>query len=197
MADCDCQITYEPIEIHLRQLQADGSPNLTPGTWSEFDSIIDFDISPEIEEGKKSVLRCGGKIRNTYQGPDELTGATLKLTFCCQDANAEFIINGAVGTVTFDASSPPCAIGYEEPLPSEQANSLPFEAKIYLREVSGSDTIGYKEIHFYHCSPTFLSEKGAQEDYTTPEYTIKCADNPQYDPNPMPVRSWTMLAAIP
>lgn len=198
MADgCDCQISYDVIECHLRQLKADGSPNLTPGTWEEFDSIIDFDISPEIEAGKKGVLRCGGRIKNTYQGADELTGATVKVSFCCQNPEIEYIINGAVGTITYDSSSPVCAIGYEEPLPSEQVNALPFEMLLYTREVSGSDTIGYKQIHFYHCSPTFLSEKGAQEEYVTPEFTIKCTDNPNYDPNPMPVRSWAMVATIP
>ena len=56
MADgCDCQISYDVIECHLRQLKADGSPNLTPGTWEKSDSIIDFDISPEVEEGTKKM----------------------------------------------------------------------------------------------------------------------------------------------
>jgi len=198
MADgCDCTLGYDVLEIHLRQLQADGSPNLTPGTWYESDSIIDFDVSPEIEEGKKNVLRCGGGIKNTYQGADLLTGASLKISLCCENPEVEYIINGAVGTITYDSSSPPCAVGYEEPLPSEMVNALPFEAKIYVRVVEGSDTVKYKEIHFYHCLPTFSSEKGGQEEYVTPEYTIKCTDAPSYSPAPMPVRSWAQIAAIP
>jgi len=198
MADgCDCQITYEPVEIWLKPLLATGAED-PAATWYESDSIIDFDITPNIEAGKESILRCGGKIKNVMQEPDELKGAGLKVTFCCQNAEIENIINGSVGTITYDASSPPCAIGYEEPTLADQANALPYEVKLYLREVEGSSTVGYKEIHFWQVLPTFLSESGAQQDYTIPSFDMKCVENANYGVGtPKPVRSWTMLAAIP
>lgn len=198
MADgCDCQVTYEPVQINLRPLLATGAEDVG-ADWYESDSIIDFDISPEIEAGKKNILRCGGRIKNTMQEADELTGATLKVSFCCQNAEVENIINGSVGTITYDASSPPCATGYEEPTLADQANALPYEVKLYLKEVEGSSTTGYKEIHFWQLLPTFLSEKGAQQDYTIPEFSMKAVENANYGVGtPKPVRSWTMLAAIP
>lgn len=193
---CSCQLVYDVIECHVRALGANG--NYHPSTdWVMSDSIIDFDISPEIEAGAKKPIRCGGRLKNTMQEADELTGATVKVSFCCQNAEVEYIINGSVGTVTYDASSPPCAIAYQEPTPAEQADAVPFEMRLYLREIEGSNTVGYKEIHFYQCLPTFMSESGNQQEYATPEYTIKCTDNPNYSADEMPVRSWRMINTIP
>ena len=198
MADgCDCVITYEPVQFWVRALASDGAE--VPGLdWYKSDSIVDFDISPEIEKGAEKLLRCGGVIKNVMKEPDELKGATLKVTMCCQNAVMEDIINGSVGTVIFDASSPPCAIGYEEPTLAEQANARPFEVELWLKHVEGSSTVGYKMIHFFYALPTFLSEKGTQQDYTMPDFTISCTENANYGVGtPMPVRKWQVYSSIP
>jgi len=198
MADgCNCQIAYDVIRCDIRELTVAGVS--VPGLpWITSDSIVNFDISPEIEAGKKNVLRCGGVIKNTYQAPDELTGASVKVSFCCENAEVEYVINGSTGMIVYDSSSPPCAIKYNEPTPAQQANARPFEMRIFMREVSGSSTTGYKQINFYYCLPTFCSEKGDQEAYATPDYNIKCSDNPSYAAGvAKPVRSWEMVVTLP
>jgi len=195
MADCDCHVIYEPVEVWVKPLLSTGAED-PAASWYESTAIIDWDASPNIETGKETILRCGGVIKNVMTENDELKSVTLKVTTCCEDGEFEYIINGSTGTRTYDASSPPCCTGYEEPTLAEQANSVPFELKLYLKEVSGSSVVGYKEIHFWQCLPTFLSEGGVQQDYTTPSYTISCVENANYG-TAKPVRSWAMLAAIP
>lgn len=196
MADgCNCQIVYDVVRCDIRELASTGAQ--VPGLdWIKSDSVISFDLSAEIEAGKKDVLRCGGIIKNTMQTPDSLTGATVKLDFCCQNAEVQYVIEGACGMVVYDSSSPPCAIGYNTPTPAQQALARPFEMRLYMKEISGSSTIGYKEIHFYYCLPSFLEEKGDQEAYATPTYSIKAQDNPNYG-TVKGVSEWRMLVAMP
>jgi len=196
MADCDCLIVYEPIEVHVKRLSATGGPSTGP-EWYISDNIIDWDWTPEIEEGKRSVLRCGGRIKNVMQDSDTLTGGTLKLSFCCEDADLQYTMGGSVGTITYDASSPPCATGYCAPTPDEQDDAYDYELRLYLAIVDGSNVEKYKELHFYQCKPAFFKEGGGQEEYATNEIDIKCVDNPNYTPAAMPVLCWSTTATIP
>ena len=195
MADCDCSIVYEPVEVHLHRLLATGVPDPGVGYYIS-DNIIDWDFAPDIEEGKKSILRCGGRIKNTMQSADSLTGGTLKLSFCCEDPEIQHIVAGSVGTITYDSTSPPCAKGWCMPTPTEQESAVDYEVRLYLKVVEGSNVTKYKELHFYQCKPTFMSEGGGQEEYATHSVSIKCVDNPSYTPD-KGVMCWTTLAAIP
>jgi len=196
MATCDCTIVYEPVQVHLHRLLASGAPDPGVGYYIS-DNIIDWDFAPEIEAGKKSVLRCGGRIKNTMESPDSLTGGTLKLSFCCEDPEIEHILAGSIGTITYDSASPPCAIGYDLPTPTEQASAVDYELRLYLKVVSGSTVTKYKELHFYQCLPAFFNEGGGQEEYATHDVTIKCVDNPNYTAPAKSVMHWKTLAAIP
>lgn len=195
MADCDCIVVYEPIEVHVRRLAATGG-HADGADWYMSDNIIDWDWSPEVEEGNRAVLRCGGRIKNVMQDDDVLTGGTLKLTFCCEDAELQYVMGGSNGTITYDASSPPCATGYCYPTPDDQEDAYDYEVCVYLSVVDGSNVTGYKELHFYLCKPAFFSEGGGQEEYPTHEVSIKCVDNPQYSPV-KGVLCWKKLTTIP
>lgn len=179
MTDCDCRIIYEPVEIHLRALASDGA-EVPASDWLTLDSIIDFDVSPDLEAGVKKIIKCNGRPKVVIQSTDALIGAEVKLTFCCENAEVDYILGGSCGTVVYDSSSPPCAVSYENPTLAEQQNAVPFEMKIYLKEVLGSDVTGYKELWFFYCLPNFASEKGAQEDYVNPSYSIHCLENRNY-----------------
>ncbi len=196
MADCDCLIVYEPVEIHFKRLAATGAPSTGP-EWYISDNIVDWNWTPEIEEGKRSVLRCGGRIKNVMQGDDSLTGGSLKLSFCCEDAEIQRILAGSVGTITYDSSSPPCATGYCAPTPDEQEDAYDYEIRLYLKIVDGSNTEAYKELHFYQCKPAYIAEGGGQEEYSAQEVTIKCVDNPNYTPTAMGAFCWRKLTVIP
>lgn len=176
---CNCVIAYDVVECHIRALNTDGSED-SGAVWLTSDSIVNFDLTPELETGAKKVIKCKGRIKYTLEQPDTLIGATVKVSFCCQNAEIEYIIGGSCGTMVFDSSSPPCAIGYVEPTHVGYLSAVPFEMKLYLKQILGSSTVGYKELHFYYCNPTFISEKGDQEDYLTPDYTIFCLDNRNY-----------------
>ena len=146
------------------RLLASGAPDPGVGYYIS-DNIIDWDFAPEIETGKKLPLRCGGRLKNSLTSPDVLTGGTLKLSFCCEDPEIEHIVAGSVGTITYDALSPPCAKGYCEPTPTEQESKVDYEIRLYTKVVSGSTVTKYKELHFYQCLPAFFGEGGGQEEY--------------------------------
>jgi hypothetical protein len=195
MATCDCTIPYEVVAVHFKQLLASGAEDPASVKYLS-DNIVDWDYKPEIEEGKKNILRCGGRVKNTMQDTDSLTGGTLKLTFCCEDPEIEHIVAGGVGTVTYDASSPPCATGYDEPTPAQQAAATDYIVWLYLKVVNGSSVTGYKELTFWDCKPAFFAEGGGQEEHPTISVDIKCVDNPNYVPA-KGVKTWKRIAAIP
>lgn len=195
MATCDCSIAYEPVAVHFKSLLASGATN--PASVKYLSSnIIDWDFKPEIEDGKKVVLRCGGAVKNTMQENDSLTGGTLKLSFCCEDPEIQHVIAGSVGIITYDSSSPPCAIGYDMPTPAQQASAVPYIVYVYLKVVSGSSTVSYKEVAFWQCLPSYFNEGGGQEEYPSISVDIKCVDNPTYTPA-KGVMTWKTVAAIP
>lgn len=195
MATCDCTIAYEPVEVHFKPLLATGAPNPS-AVYYISDNIIDWDFTPEMEEGKKVTLRCGGRVKNTVQGDDTLTGGTLKLSFCCEDPEIQHVVAGSVGMITYDSSSPPCAIGWNAPTAAQQATSFDYEVRVYLKVMSGSNVSKYKELHYYSCKPAFFSEGGGQEEYTKHEVSIKCVENPNYT-TAKGVFDWLDKAAIP
>lgn len=195
MATCDCTLAYEPVAVHFKSLLVTGATNPASVKYLS-DNIIDWDYKPEIEEGKKVTLRCGGRVKNTMQSTDSLTGGTLKLSFCCEDPEIQHLIAGSVGMITYDASSPPCAIGYDSPSPAEQVSAVDYIVYLYLKVVSGSSVTKYKELAFWDCKPSFFSEGGGQEEYPSISVDIKCADNPVYSPA-KGVMTWKTVAAIP
>jgi hypothetical protein len=193
--DCDCQILYGVREVHFKRLHDDGSESAA--WWYATDCPVEIGLDPEIEEGATNHLRCGDVIKNTMRGDDQLTGMTVRFTMGCRNPEIEYIIAGSVGTITYDASSPPCAIGYTAPTLEEQENAIPFEMRIYRSEKDGSNDVGFEEIHLYQCLPSFVSTSGSQEEYSTQEWTIACVENPSYDADGEPVFSWQIVASIP
>lgn len=195
MATCDCSIPYEPLQVHFKPLLATGANN-PASVYYISDNIIDWDFAPEIEAGKNLPLRCGGRLKNSLTSSDTLTGGTLKLSFCCEDPEIQHVVGGSVGMITYDSSSPPCAIGYDAPTEAQQASGLDYEIRLYLAIVSGSSVTKYKELHFYQCLPAFFGEGGGQEEYPKIDVTIKCVENPTYSPA-KGVMNWKTLVAIP
>ena len=193
--DCDCQILYGVREVHVRALTAAGVPKTTD--WYATDCPVDVGLDPEIEAGVQSNLKCGDGIKNTIKGDDQLTGMTVTLSLGCRNPEFEFIVGGSVGGVSYDASSPPCAIGYCPPMLDEQTNAQPFEMRIYRAEYSGSNVVGYEEIWLYQCLPAFPTIGGKQEDYGTVEWKISAVENPAYTPAEKPVYCWRILTSIP
>ena len=191
---CDCQILYGVREVQVRALNADGSH--TSGDWYATDCPVEIGLDPEIEEGTQSLLKCGDSIKNTVRTDDQLTGMTIKLSIGCRNPEMEYIIAGSVGTITYDASSPECAIGYCPPSLAEQENAVPFEMRIYRSEKEGSNDVGFEEIHIYQCIPSFVSVSGSQEEYSTQEWSIAAVENPNYGPA-KGVYCWVIVAAIP
>jgi len=194
--DCDCQLLYGVREVHIRALNADGSANVS-GDWYATDCPVEVGLEPEIEEGKTSYMKCGDKIKNTIRTDDQLSGMTVSFSMGCRNPEVEYIVAGSVGTVTYDASSPPCAIGYTPPTLEEQENAVPFEMKIYRAEYEGSNVVGYEEIHLYQCLPSFVTTSGSQEEYSTQEWKIAAVENPNYDVSGKPVYSWQIVNSIP
>jgi hypothetical protein len=194
--DCDCQILYGVHEVHVRALAADGAHQTTD--WYATDCPVEIGLDPEIEEGATSLLKCGDTIKNTMKQDDQLTGMTIKFSMGCRNPEIEFIIAGSVGTVYYDASSPPCADGYCPPTLAEQANAVPFEMRIFRQEVEGSNVINYEQIHIYQCLPSYVTVGGNQEEYSTQEWSISAVENPNYGPSDArPVYCWAIVAAIP
>lgn len=192
----DCQVVYGFKEAHFRALKSDGSAD-TDADWVATDCPISIGIDPEVEEGARSNLKCGDGIRNTMLEDDQLVGMTITFAMGCRNPEIEKIIGGSVGTVAYDASSPPIAIGYEQPSLDEQKDAVGFECRFYQKEIDGSDAVGYSEMHVYQCKPAYVKYGGNQEEYATQEWTIKATENPSYDATGKPVYGWKVLTTIP
>lgn len=193
--DCDCQILYGVREVQVRRLHADGSPSAA--WWYATDCPVEVGVDPEIEEGATSHLKCGDKIANTIRNDDQLTGVSVTLSLGCRNPEIEYIIAGSVGSITYDASSPPCAVGYCPPTLEEQEDAIPFEMRIYRAEYDGSNVVGYEQLWLYQCLPSFVTTGGNQEEYGTQEWTIACVENQAYEPAAKPVYCWEIVANIP
>ena len=192
---CDCQILYGVREVHLRALNADGSED-TQGDWTATDCPVEVGLDPEVEEGANSLLKCGDKTANVIKTDDQLTGMSLSLSVGCRNPELEYIIAGSVGTVSFDITTPACAIGFCPPTLAEQANAVPYEMRIYRAEYEGSNIVGFEQIHIYQCLPSYVTVSGSQEEYSSQEWSISAVENPNYGVG-MPVYCWEIVAAIP
>jgi hypothetical protein len=195
--DCDCAIIYGVREAQFRALNDDGSIDAA-ADWYATDCPVEIGLDPEIEEGATNKLKCGDVIKNSMKGDNQLTGMTIKFSMGCRNPEVEYIIAGSVGTITYDASSPPCAIGYCPPTLAEQSNAVPFEMRFYRSEKEGSNDVGFEEIHVYQCLPSFVTLGGSQEEYGTQEWSISAVENPTYDTGiAKPVYCWEVVASIP
>jgi len=195
--DCDCSVIYGVREVHVRPLNADGSE--APATdWYATDCPVSIGVDPDIEEGVKSNLKCGDVIKNVMKADDQLTGMTIKFSMGCRNPEIEKVIAGNVGTISYDAESPPCADGFTDPTLAEQALAVPFEMRIYRSRKDGSNDDGFEEIWLYQCLPAFVTLGGNQEEYSSQEWSISAVENPNYGVGtPKPVKKWEVLAAIP
>jgi len=201
-AECSNSVLFKFTDFYVRALSAAGKV-VTGNPIYKCGCPVDMTLDPEMEAGKKAVLECGGDVANIIQEADTLTGMNLKVTLGKANPELENILGGSVGTVTYDASSPPCSVGYEAPSLAEQANGLPFEAWLYEEKRSGNNIVGYYEYHLYMCLASFPAQKGDQDSYSTPDWSIKATENTQYDVSESPagtgkpVYSWVIVAAIP
>ena len=194
---CDCQILYGVREVQFRALTAAGA-SIPANPWTATDCPVSIGLDPDIEEGAKVNLKCGDGIKNTVKADDQLTGMKISFAMGCRNPEIEYIIAGSVGTVTYDVTSPTCAIGYCTPTLAQQALAVPFEMLIYRSEKEGSNDVGFEEIHLYQCLPAYVTIGGNQEEYGTQEWSISAVENPNYAVgSDMPVYCWAIVAAIP
>jgi len=194
---CDCQVLYGVHEAQFRALNADGSENAL-ADWYATDCPVEIGLDPEVEEGASSLLKCGDSIKNTLRKDDQLTGIGISFSMGCRNPEIEFILAGSVGTVSYDAASPPCADGFCPPTLLEQELAVPYEARFYREEYNGSNVVGYEEIHVYQCLPSYMTSSGSQEEYGTFEWSIAAVENPSYGVgDAKPVYCWEIVAAIP
>jgi hypothetical protein len=198
--DCDCQILYGVREVHFRRLKNTGQVE-SGLSWYATDCPVSIGLDPTIEEGKSVLLKCGDSIKNTVKGDDQLTGMTVKFAMGCRNPEIEDIISGSNGVIIYDGSSPPCAIGWCAPTLADQASAVPFEMRIYVSEKSGSNDVGYEEIHVYQCLPSYPTIGSSQEEYQTQEWTISATENAMYNGGGAgteePVYCWQTKATIP
>ena len=104
----------------------------------------------------------------------------------CRNPEVEFIIAGSVGDLVYNEDSPPVAIGYDSPVLEDQADAVPFEMRVYVSQKEGNNDVGFNQISFYQCLPSFVTAGSSQEEFSTQEWSIAAVENPNYDVDESP-----------
>ena len=171
--------------IVIEPLKADGTKEDTPKRYG-IKTPQEIGIEAVIVEGETSELRGGDVVLTQVTDPDIITGATLTMIDARYDAEATEMIAG--GDVIEEVVGEDTEIvGWSMPLIADQAERVPFLAEVYVQSFNASGgKEGYVMYTFYFCTGYAPKVDHKDKEWSSPEFTIKCAENgglakPTYD----------------
>lgn len=141
--------------------------------------VIDCDseigLDPEINEGKKTVLRDAKRILAQAKEEDLLEAINLKLTTVKFQAKVLPIIQG--GTLRFDATDKDKVVGYDAPTMTEGVtNKKYFKLSAYIENYEGENVLNYVKFTFPKCRGKVI-KLDFKKEFFAPEFDVRATEN--------------------
>lgn len=133
-----------------------------------FDTADEATYSPDISEGKETILRVKNKILSTNKTEDIQYGSTLTFKDTAFQPTVLAIVDGGTVAKTADKIT-----GYSSPAVGEVVKRIPCTVNIYTSEKDTSgEVLQYAKFSYPSCKgkPAKFSFKDGE--YMTPEYTM-------------------------
>jgi len=161
--------------ILIIPLEEDGSEDADADSYW-VDTAQEVGITAEVVAGESADLRGGDRLLVRVEEDDIVVGAELSFTDARFDAEATEIIAG--GTLIEDSENGEI-IGWESPTIEEQGDRKPFEAEVYVQSYgSEGGRESYLKYTFRFCKGYAPNITHTDQDWGTPEFTIKARENP-------------------
>ena len=126
------------------------------------------------QEGAKDTLRGGDTDLTTVEDPTIFTGIDMAIKNARFDAKLASIIDG--GTIIEDGAE---IIGYTAPTAAEQADPIPFIAKVYVSSYnSAGGREAYLEFTFNYCKGKMGSVTYADKSWGADSFDVQARENP-------------------
>ncbi|MBU3195646.1 hypothetical protein KPL26_03075 [Clostridium algidicarnis] len=141
--------------------------------------VIDCDseigLDPEINEGKKTVLRDAKRILAQAKEEDLLEAINLKLTTVKFQAAVLPIIQG--GILRYDLSEPKKIVGYDAPTMTEGVtNKKYFKLSAYIENYEGENVLNYVKLTFPKCRGKVI-KLDFKKEFFAPEFDVRATEN--------------------
>jgi len=163
--------------VLITVLNSDGSMPASP-TKYWIDTAQNVSVEAQVAEGETADLRGGDKFLTRVEDEDIVVGVDLTFTDARFDVEATvYIAGGSLITVTEGADER--IIGWEAPTIAEQNSRTPFQAEVYVQsfdEKGGREA--YLKYTFRYCKGYAPNIEHADQEWGTPEFTIKARENP-------------------
>jgi len=179
--------------LRIQTLEADGSDPTTPVHY-KMTTPQSIGIETETEEGESAIQRGGDAIVARVQEVDTIVGATLTVRDAKFDIEAHIhlcggtLIEETILTVDYNT-------GWEMPTIAEQQTRLPVLLEAYIKNFTSS---GYQDSYlkyvFGWCIGYSPSTEHNDQEWSSPEITIKCSENGTQS---MPVLTKQFVDSLP
>lgn len=148
-------------------------------TWATphwIDTAQEVGIDAEVVDGESADLRGGDRLLVRLEEDDVVVGATLTFRDARFDAKAAEVVGG--GTLIYDAVTDEI-IGWDAPTITQQANKVPFAAHVYVQSFNAQGgREAYLKYSFRYCKGRAPTLTHTDQDWGTPEFTVKATENP-------------------
>lgn len=174
-AQIDGDILYNVKRVEIEELDMLTGDIKVAGQKFILSCDSEIGLDPEINEGKKQVLRDATRILAQTKEEDLLESMKLKLTSVKFPVAALPIIQG--GTIRFDATDKLKIVGYDAPTMAEGSkNKKSFRLTAYVENYEGEAVVNYVKFSFWKCKgkPIKLDFK---KDFFAPEFEITATEN--------------------
>lgn len=162
----------------LTPLNPDGSMPGSP-TKHAIKTAQSASVEPETVEGESGELRGGDRVLARFEEHDVVVGVNITFTDARMDAMAAQIIAGGQLITQDDGSGNQQVIGYAAPTIEEQAQRIPFQAELYVANFNKSGGVdGFIKYTFPYCIGYAPSIEHQDQEWGTPEFEIRCRENP-------------------
>lgn len=166
---------YNVVRVEIEELDPTTMDVKEGGEKYIIDCDSEIGLDPQINEGKKTVLRDAKRILAQAAEEDLLEAMNLKLTTVKFPAAVLPIIQG--GTLRYDASEPKKVVGYDAPTMAEGATNKKYiKVSAYVENYEGESVINYVKFTFPKCRGKIL-KLDLKKEFFAPEFDVRATEN--------------------